>query len=71
MSIKVQSTDDHETEFLQFLSTLKQTVLLLDTLGQIQATVGSLSMSSKADTTFNVHAMLENYIRQIEYNSKR
>lgn len=66
MTIKIQSDDNRDT--LRFLSAIKQALLLLDTLGQIQASVGGLSMSSKASTTFEVHAMLENYVRQIEYN---
>mgnify|MGYP001559222798 CR=1 FL=1 len=71
MSIQAWSTDNHETEYQRFLSTLKQAALMLDTLAQFQAAVGDLSMSSKSGTTFEVQARLENYIKQIEYNYKR
>lgn len=71
MSIIAKSDTNSENEYLRFLSTLKQALLLLDTLGQIQSIVGGLSMSSRAGVTFEIEAMLKTYIEQIEYNSKR
>lgn len=49
-----------------FLAIMEQAVLLLDTLGQIQAAVGGLSMASRAHDTFECHARLQNYVRQFK-----
>ena len=72
MTIKAVSTSNHnqEREYLDFLSTLKQAVIMLDTLGQIQATVGGLSMSNRAQDTFETRAWMDNYIGQIEENKR-
>jgi hypothetical protein len=50
----------------EVLRVLKDAVQSLDTLGQIQAAVGGLSMSSKSNDTFEIQAKLENFIAIIE-----
>lgn len=73
MSIKIESTMKEEgyqdTEIRDFVSTLMQACMLLDTLGQLQAMAGALGMQERAGYTFEIHAGLENYVKQIKYNA--
>lgn len=50
-----------------FLAIIEQAVLLLDTLGQLQAAVGGLSMASRAHDTFECQAKLQNYVRMLKH----
>lgn len=72
MSIKVISTsrtDNKET--VDFLETLAQASNQLEILAQIQATVGGLAMSSRANETFETKARLDNFIDQIIFNQQK
>lgn len=54
-----------------FLVSLDRALVKLDTLAQMQAMVGGLSMQSHASDTFNLHARLENYARMLKYTQER
>lgn len=54
-----------------FLELLTEAVILLDTLGQIQATVGGLDMQGKAGQTFECHAGLKNTLGVLKSNIQK
>lgn len=60
-----------EKDVDEFIALLDKALLMLDTLGQIQATVGGLTMAGKASDTFSTRSHLDTMLNQIRESRLR
>lgn len=74
MAVYIKSTyegSDGNAETRKFIAILNDSLDLLNTLGNIQACAGGMSMESRSRSTFETHASLENYINQLVHARRK